>query len=148
MLTLLSHGEVAHSWPRAGCQWSPLPPGLTAKGEVWKLLLYSNYLALSSLFQAPAGESGTGNSRRETPYSPSNQQVRLLPGQAIRERPGGMLPGQNGTRAEGQRKLSMISILESDTFEVEGYPSQEATRELGEELCSFKMSQRPRSVIS
>lgn len=42
------------------------------------------YLALSSsLLQAPAGESGTGNSRRETPYSPSNQQVRLPPGQAI-----------------------------------------------------------------
>lgn len=30
----------------------------------------------------------------------------------------------------------MISILESDTFEMEGYPSWEATRELGEELCS------------
>lgn len=84
VLTVLSHSEVAHSWPQAECQWSPLPPGLTAKGEAWKLLLYSNYLALSSLFQAPAGESGTGNSRREAPYSPSNQQVRLLPGQAIR----------------------------------------------------------------
>lgn len=88
MLTLLSRGEVAHSWPRAGRQWSPLLPGLTAKGEAWKLLLYSNYLALSSFFQAPAGESGTGNSRRETPYSPNNQQVRLSPGQAIRGKAG------------------------------------------------------------
>ncbi|KAK4805799.1 hypothetical protein QYF61_000405 [Mycteria americana] len=79
MLTLLSRGEVAHNWPQAGCQWSTLPPGLTAKGEAWKLQLYSNYLVLSSLFQAPAGESGTGNSRRETPYSPSNQQTPAAP---------------------------------------------------------------------
>jgi len=42
----------------------------------------------------------------------------------------------------------MISILESDTFEEEGYPLQEATRELGEELCSSKMRQRSRSVVS
>lgn len=119
-----------------------MPPGLTAKGETWKLLLYSNYLALSSLFQAPAGESGTGNSRRETPYSPSNQQVRLATGQAMWGRVG----RQDGTRAEGQRKLSVISILESDTVEVEGYPAREATRELGGELCSFKMSQRPRNI--
>lgn len=58
-----------------------------------------------------------------------------------------MLPGQGGTSAEGQRKLCMISILETDTFEVEGYPSQEAVRELGKELFSFKISQRLRSII-
>ncbi|XP_056186300.1 protein scribble homolog isoform X27 [Falco biarmicus] len=32
---------------------------------------------LEILQKAPAGESGTGNSRRETPYSPSNQQASI-----------------------------------------------------------------------
>lgn len=57
-----------------------MPPGLTAKGVAQALLLYNNCVALSSLFQAPAGESGTGSSRREN--SAGNQQVRLLPGRA------------------------------------------------------------------
>lgn len=109
MLTPLSRGEGAHSWPRAGRRWSPLSPGLTAKGETWKLLLYSNYLALSSLFQAPSGESGTGNSRRETPYSPGNQQVRLSAGRAMQGQAG----RQGAAGAEGQAKLSMIFILEA-----------------------------------
>ncbi|XP_037234684.1 protein scribble homolog isoform X19 [Falco rusticolus] len=34
---------------------------------------------LEILQKAPAGESGTGNSRRETPYSPSNQQTPAAP---------------------------------------------------------------------
>ncbi|KAM6102760.1 protein scribble homolog isoform 24-T24 [Theristicus caerulescens] len=34
---------------------------------------------LEILQKAPAGESGTGNSRRETPYSPSNQQMPAAP---------------------------------------------------------------------
>ncbi|NXH17782.1 SCRIB protein, partial [Bucco capensis] len=59
-------------WPIAGLRLGVR--GLTVRGEAWKLLLYSNCLALSSLFQAPAGEPGSGNSRRETPYSPGNQQ--------------------------------------------------------------------------
>lgn len=64
-----------------------MPPGLTAKGVARALLLYSNHVALSSLFQAPAGESGTGNSRREN--SAGNQQVRLLLGWEHGERQGG-----------------------------------------------------------
>ncbi|XP_076219785.1 protein scribble homolog isoform X22 [Aptenodytes patagonicus] len=34
---------------------------------------------LEILQKAPAGESGTGNSRRETPYSPNNQQMPAAP---------------------------------------------------------------------
>lgn len=83
MITLVSCGEVTNSWHQARYQCSPLPPGVTAKGDTWTSLLDSNYLALSSLLQASASESGTGISRRETPYSPSNQQVRLRPGLAM-----------------------------------------------------------------
>lgn len=65
------------------------------------------------------------------------------------ERQGGVLPGRevlperDSTRADGQRKPIVISILESHTFEMEGYPLQEAPRQLGEKLRSFKMSQDP-----
>ncbi|XP_074434231.1 protein scribble homolog isoform X13 [Larus michahellis] len=44
------------------------PPLGYGRGGVLKTNLYS---------KAPAGESGTGNSRRETPYSPSNQQASI-----------------------------------------------------------------------
>ncbi|XP_063183847.1 protein scribble homolog isoform X34 [Chroicocephalus ridibundus] len=46
------------------------PPLGYGRGGVLKTNLYS---------KAPAGESGTGNSRRETPYSPSNQQTPAAP---------------------------------------------------------------------
>ncbi|XP_028940625.1 protein scribble homolog, partial [Antrostomus carolinensis] len=46
------------------------PPLGYGRGGVLKTNLYS---------KAPAGESGTGNSRRETPYSPSNQQMPAAP---------------------------------------------------------------------
>ncbi|KAM6275210.1 protein scribble homolog isoform 14-T14 [Spheniscus humboldti] len=44
------------------------PPLGYGRGGVLKTNLYS---------KAPAGESGTGNSRRETPYSPNNQQASI-----------------------------------------------------------------------
>ncbi|XP_076219787.1 protein scribble homolog isoform X24 [Aptenodytes patagonicus] len=46
------------------------PPLGYGRGGVLKTNLYS---------KAPAGESGTGNSRRETPYSPNNQQMPAAP---------------------------------------------------------------------
>ncbi|XP_065483326.1 protein scribble homolog isoform X2 [Caloenas nicobarica] len=46
------------------------PPLGYGKGGVLKTNLYS---------KAPAGESGTGNSRRETPYSPGNHQTPAAP---------------------------------------------------------------------
>ncbi|XP_039404760.1 protein scribble homolog isoform X5 [Corvus cornix cornix] len=46
------------------------PPLGYGRGGVLKTSLYS---------KAPVGESGTGNSRRETPYSPSNPQVPAAP---------------------------------------------------------------------
>ncbi|KAM6350239.1 protein scribble homolog isoform 9-T9 [Podargus strigoides] len=46
------------------------PPLGYGRGGVLKTNLYS---------KAPGGESGTGNSRRETPYSPGNQQTPAAP---------------------------------------------------------------------
>lgn len=62
MLTLVSCGEVASSWHQAGYQCSPLPPGVTAKGDTWTLLLYGNYVCLLScrLLRASLGQEFPG----------------------------------------------------------------------------------------
>ncbi|XP_039947285.1 protein scribble homolog isoform X7 [Hirundo rustica] len=58
---------VANRRGTAGLGGPPLGYG---RGGVLKTSLYS---------KAPVGESGTGNSRRESPYSPSNPQVPAAP---------------------------------------------------------------------
>lgn len=59
-----------------------------------------------------------------------------------------MCPGKDSTRAERQKKPRLISVFQSDTFVVVKYPPQEASRELGKELCFFKISQRRKNIIS
>ncbi|NWT75393.1 SCRIB protein, partial [Prunella himalayana] len=68
---------------------------------------------------APVGESGTGNSRRESPYSPSNPQVRLPPGQVMWERQGGTSRSK-GQSPGGQHSPEQRSFRERQKyFEIE-----------------------------